>query len=886
MLKKNAGGTPDPAKPSTTTNESLVVASDVLPSPIPLVPVSQTTLFPGMMVPFILPEGKLVRTVEHALTNQQGYLGVVLGNNPSEKEIASGPNTSFTGLPAEGTVAAALFANAGNDLPPSAPAALADAKKEFQRYGVACKVLKKFNLPDNQVSVLVQGVQRFQVKEVISRDPLFVAQVEYLHEVVEKGTEVEALLRSCLSQFKQLSKDNPLISEEVKVALVNIDGPGRLADFMASVLIRDVKDYQTFLAETSVRARLHHLLLLLKKELEVQTVQKKIQEDINQKISSSQRDFYLQEQLKFIQKELGRDTNERHRLVDKFKQRLVGKTLRPAVKERIEDELEKIQNLNEQSSEYSVSLNYLDWVTAVPWGVVTKDSQDLKRARRILDEDHYGLKDVKERILEYLAVRKLSAGADAGAEGSILCFVGPPGTGKTSLGKSIARTLGRKFFRFSVGGMRDEAEIKGHRKTYVGAMPGKLVQGFKKAGSENPVFLIDEIDKMGSGWHSGGDPASALLELLDPEQNSDFLDHYLDLNVDCSKVFFVTTANTTESIPGPLLDRMEIITLSGYTDKEKIEIARSFLIPRQLRKHGLVPSQLKITDAGLKTLIERYARESGVRNLEKQIARLCRKTAYRVATGSQRAVQLKGEADAVQWLGPALYSAERSPELLPGVITGLAYTSYGGEVLHVESLYTSGKGGLHVTGTLGKVMTESANIAFSFVRERCRERLKIPGGFFEKNTFHLHVPAGATPKDGPSAGITMASSLYSLISGVKVDPKTAMTGELTLSGRVLPVGGIKEKLLAAKRSGLRRVLIPLENMKDLKRIEKEIKDGIEIIGVDHMDHVLSLLFKPRPLKTKAKVTWAKAPTARAKAAAKATWLNQKKAGRRERHAER
>ncbi len=882
MLKKRHGVQPKVLAENsivkakqTAKSERIVAVSELLPSPLPLIPVSQTTLFPGMMVPFILPEGKLVRTIEHAIENHNGYLGVVLGNNPSEKEIAAGPNTSFTGLPAEGTVAAALFAQPlGEGKHLIAPLTIKGSKKDFQAYGVACKIIKKFNLPDNQVSVLVQGVQRFLVKEMVSHEPLFVAQVGYLNETVEKGIELEALLRSCLSQFKQLAKDNPLISEEVKVALVNIDGPGRLADFMASVLIRDVKDYQLFLSEVSVRARLHHLLLLLKKELDVQNVQRKIQEDINQKISSSQRDFYLHEQLKVIQKELGRDTSERHRMVDKFRARLEGKTLRPAVKERIEDELEKIQSLNEQSSEYSVSVNYLDWVTAVPWGVVTKDSQDLKRARRVLDEDHFGLKEVKDRILEYLAVRKLGQGS----EGSILCFVGPPGTGKTSLGRSIARTLGRKFFRFSVGGMRDEAEIKGHRKTYVGAMPGKLIQGFKKAGSENPVFLIDEIDKMSSGWHTGGDPASALLELLDPEQNNEFLDHYLDLNIDCSKVFFVTTANTTDSIPGPLLDRMEIITLSGYTDREKLEIARAFLIPRQLRKHGLTSAQLKISDAGLKVLIERYARESGVRNLEKQIARLCRKTAYRVVSGNKKLVQLRNEKEAIPLLGPIVYSPERSPELLPGVVTGLAYTSYGGEVLHIESLYTAGKGGLNLTGTLGKVMQESANIAFSFVRERCRVRLNTPAGFFERNTFHLHVPAGATPKDGPSAGLTMATSLYSLISHCKVDPKTAMTGELTLSGRVLPVGGIKEKLLAAKRSGVRRILIPLENMKDLKLVEKEIKTGMEIVGVDHMDHVLALLFRAK-----------KSEEVRAKLAPKDVkqhWMNGNKTVRKDRYADR
>ncbi|MSP19328.1 MAG: endopeptidase La [Bdellovibrionales bacterium] len=812
--------------PTPASISSLMPLDEPLPATLFLLPVAYTTLFPGMMVPLILPEGKLAKTLEKVM-EEGGVLGVILNRDPEASTVAAGPTTSISGLPVEGVVSTHRATDRKRSL----------SQTPFYRYGVAARILKKINLPDNQVSVLLSGLERFEIKELLGTDPHFVASVKYIYEDLEKGTELEALIRSCLSRFKQLSRDNPLISEEVKVALVNIDGPGKLADFMASVLIRDVKDYQDFLAQGQVKERLHSLLLLLKKEEEVQSVQRRISDEINQKVSSAQRDFYLNEQLKLIQKELGRSVGDRNRMIEKFRARLNDKKLPEEAKVKIEEEIEKLTTLAEQSSEYSVSINYLDWLTALPWGVRSKESYDLKKAREVLDKDHYGLKEVKERILEFLAVRKLKQTS----EGSIICFVGPPGTGKTSLGKSIARALNRKFIRFSVGGMRDEAEIKGHRRTYVGAMPGKLIQGLKRIGTQNPVFLIDEIDKIGTSY-AGGDPSSALLELLDPEQNTEFLDHYLDLSFDCSDVFFVTTANSLDSIPSALLDRMEIISLSGYTDNEKIKIARKYLIPKQLKKNAIKGANVKFPDKGLKLLVQQYARESGVRVLERQISRVCRKAAYRIATGKNRPVRVQDIKSLEKLLGLPPFPPEPiENEKTIGTATGLAWTQYGGDVLTVESAQVEGRGGFVLTGSLGDVMQESANIAYTFVRGKALQ-LELPKKYFERYSLHLHVPAGATPKDGPSAGITMAASLYSLVTQKPLKRGIAMTGELTLTGKVLPVGGIKEKLLAAKRCHIKTVLIPKQNTRDLKEIEPEVKKGLKFILVDRMEECLKHLF--------------------------------------------
>jgi ATP-dependent Lon protease len=801
----------------------LVPIEQTFPSVVPLLPIAQATLFPGMVIPVILPEGKLTQTIEKVSKGNE-YVGVVLVREPhSEKPVATGPSTSVTGVPVEGSVRGEVHKKTKSPSP-------------FYSYGVLAKVIKKINLPDNQISVLLSGLQRFEVKGIVSEDPLFVARVEYIPEKIDRDTELEALLRSALTQFKALAKDNPLISEEVKVALVNIDGPEKLADFIASVFVRDVKDYQDFLSHGDVKERLHRLLVILKKEQDVQAVQKQISDEINQKVSAAQREFYLQEQLRLIQKELGRG-QEKGSLEQRFRDRIKGKNIQPEVKARIDEEFDKLAVLNEQSSEYSVAVNYLDWATSLPWGVVSKDNYDLSHALKVLNRDHYGLKEVKNRILEFLAVRKLKSGPS----GTIICLVGPPGTGKTSLGKSIAEVLGRKFFRFSVGGMRDEAEIKGHRRTYVGAMPGKIIQGLKRTGTQNPVFLIDEIDKIGS-LSQTGDPAAALLEVLDPEQNKDFLDHYLDLPVDCSQVFFITTANTTDSIPSALLDRMEVISLSGYTDKEKFHIAKKHLIPKQRENNALPSKALEITDRAILEIIHRYARESGVRNLDKQFAKLFRKVAYRFASGNRRPLRIDTPASLEKYLGAPPYQPEVDVHRgSVGVATGLAWTSFGGEILYVESRAVEGKGGTTLTGSLGEVMQESANIAVTYIRQKASQ-LKLEEGYFEKNQLHVHVPQGATPKDGPSAGVTLVCSLYSLLTKKPFPAGWAMTGELSLTGRVLPVGGIKEKLLAAKRSGIKTVLLPKANERDLKEIEKEVWKGMKLKFVSSMDECLKLVF--------------------------------------------
>lgn len=802
----------------------IVPLEQTFPSVLPLLPISQATLFPGMVIPVILPEGKLTQTIDKAGTSND-YVGVVLIQEPhSEKPVGTGPSTSVTGVPVEGTMGEELKRKSRSKTP-------------FHPYGVLAKVIKKINLPDNQISVLLSGLQRFELKGLVSQEPLFVAKVEYIHEKMQRDTELEALLRSALTQFKALAKDNPLISEEVKVALVNIDGPGKLADFIASVFVRDVKDYQEFLSHGDVKDRLHRLLLILKKEQDVQAVQKQISDEINQKVSAAQREFYLHEQLKVIQKELGKG-GDKNSLEEKFRVRLQGKQLSTEVRSRIDEEFEKLATLNESSSEYSVAVNYLDWVTSLPWGQMSSENVDLERGTKILNRDHYGLKDVKERILEFLAVKKLKGQS----EGTILCLVGPPGTGKTSLGKSLAEVLGRKFYRFSVGGMRDEAEIKGHRRTYVGAMPGKIIQGLKRTGTENPVFLIDEIDKLGNHSHAG-DPASALLEVLDPEQNKDFMDHYVDLPVDCSRVFFVTTANSVDTIPAALLDRMEVISLSGYTDKEKFHIAKKHLIPKQREKNALSAKQMEITDAAIYEIIHRYAREAGVRNLEKQFAKLFRKGAYRIARGNRRPLRIDSPKTLEKFLGVPPYQPETDVQTgVCGVATGLAWTSFGGEVLYIESRATPGKGGLMLTGSLGDVMQESANIAFTYIRGKAPQ-LKVDTDFFEKHQIHLHVPQGATPKDGPSAGMTMACSLYSLLNQQPFPKQLAMTGELSLTGRILPIGGVKEKLLAAKRTGMKKVILPQANERDVKELAPEVTRGLKLTFVRSMEECLKCVFK-------------------------------------------
>jgi len=641
-----------------------------------------------------------------------------------------------------------------------------------------------------------------------------------------------------LSTLKELVQINPLYSEEIKLFLnrSSLDDPGRLADFAANLTSVDGQQLQEILATLDVRKRIDKVLVLLKKELEVSRLQTKISKQIEEKISAQQREFFLREQLKAIKHELGLEKEGKDSEIEKFQKRLKKLKFNEEAERAVEEEMEKLQLIEPSSPEYNVSRNYLDWLTILPWGVFSKDSYNIARARRVLDRDHYGLKDVKERILEFIAVGKMKGDIS----GSILCLVGPPGVGKTSIGHSIAEALGRKFFRFSLGGMRDEAEIKGHRRTYIGAMPGKFIQAMKTVGTTNPVIMLDEIDKIGASFQ--GDPASALLEVLDPEQNGSFRDHYMDVPFDLSNVLFIATANQLDTIPRPLLDRMEMIRLSGYILEEKLEIAKRYLIPKTLKSHGLVRGQATIQKAALKQIIDGYAREAGVRNLEKQIKKIMRRSAMAFAEDETLKKVSITKSDLENYLEKPVFTADELFEGVPGVATGLAWTSMGGATLQIEATAMLAKAkGFKQTGQLGKVMVESSEIAYSYIMAHIADYVDETD-FFDRHFIHLHVPAGATPKDGPSAGITMATALVSMMTGKIVKKKLGMTGELTLTGRVLPIGGLKEKAIAARRTGLKTLVFPEDNRTDFEDLPDYLKEGLEVHFVKTFDDVYRLVF--------------------------------------------
>ncbi|MBP7096210.1 MAG: endopeptidase La, partial [Spirochaetia bacterium] len=639
-----------------------------------------------------------------------------------------------------------------------------------------------------------------------------------------------------IGEMKQVSENNPLFSEEMRLNMINIDHPGKIADFIASILNVDRKEQQKILETLDVRERMEKVLVFIKREQELLKIQKRIQGEINEKIEKSQRDYFLREELKAIKAELGMPTDSKSGEHQKFKEKIEAFAFSGEVKEQVEQELEKFALMDPNSSEFIVTRNWLDLVCSLPWKEPLSAGFDIAKAQETLEADHYGLKDVKERILEYLAVRKLKQDS----KGSILCLVGPPGVGKTSVGKSIARALGKEFFRFSVGGMRDEAEIKGHRRTYVGAMAGKILQGLKIAKKRDPVFMIDEIDKMGSSYQ--GDPSSALLEALDPEQNHAFRDHYLDLPFDISNVFFIVTANTLDTIPAPLRDRMEIIQLPGYVDTEKLEIAKRYLVPKSLEKHGLKKSQVKFTRDALVHVAESYAREAGVRNLEKLIDKVNRKIAKAVVMdGKAKEVFRVDKPGLEKYLGKPFFDADEVKRAdAPGLAVGLAWTSMGGDTLIIEAVANPGKEGFKLTGQMGDVMKESANIAYTYVRKLAAERYGVSAKWFEERQVHLHIPEGATPKDGPSAGITMAIALLSLVLGRKIKDRVAMTGELSLSGQVLPIGGLKEKTVAAKRNKVREIIIPKRNAKDVDEIPEHVRKGIVFHPVERFEDVLAI----------------------------------------------
>lgn len=786
------------AGPEHGDGEGLVLVSELLPEEIPIFPMAVRPFFPGLPVPMEL-GGDQLRLVEHAIEASNKTLGLVLVRDPEGK---------------------------------SSP-------ENLHRMGVAAKIVQAGQSEDHEGAHLVMNcIERFEIRDVRSIPAGMVARVEY-HPApgLSVNPELKAYSMAIVATLKELIKLNPLQSEAIRMFLSRstLDDPGRLADFSASLTTASGQELQKILETLDVRRRIDRTLVLLRKELDLTRLQNKITKQIEKKISSQQREFFLREELKAIKKELGLEKEGKDTEVEKFQRRLRRLQLNEEAEDAIEDEIRKFQLLEAASPEYALTRNYLDWLTILPWGRVSKDSFNLKRARRVLNRDHYGLEDVKERILEFVAVGRMKGGIT----GSIICLVGPPGVGKTSIGRSIAAALNRKFYRFSLGGMRDEAEIKGHRRTYIGALPGKFIQAMKTAGTSNPVIMLDEIDKVGASFH--GDPASALLEVLDPEQNESFRDHYLDVPFDLSHVLFVTTANQIDTIPGPLLDRMEVIRLSGYILEEKLEIARRFLIPKNLEHHGLKKGQLRIHKLALARIIDHYAREAGVRGLENQIKKIMRRAAVTLSeNGDGPVVVLKRHVEA--YLGHPLYEGDEIFDSVPGVVTGLAWTSRGGATLQVEASAVAAKSrGFKQTGQLGGVMVESSELAYSYVRAHAAA-YGGEAGYFDRHFIHLHVPAGATPKDGPSAGITMATALISMATGTTVRKGLAMTGELTLTGRVLPIGGVKEKVIAARRAGCKTLVFPEENEKGFRDLPDYLKEGLEVHFAREYEDVFRVAF--------------------------------------------
>ncbi len=700
-------------------------------------------------------------------------------------------------------------------------------------HGTLARILKAIRVGGGNVNLIIQGLDRLQVVRFVQQEPYLAAEFLRIPEVEEEGLEIEALAHNLAIQFRKLVEIHPNLSGDMAELHLPEDDPARLADLVASVLPIPVRDKMALLPVASLRERLEKITYRVVREIQVTELGSQIQSKVMDEVGKTQRQFYLREQMKAIQKELG-EGDDRSREVEEFRRKIEEAGMPDEVREIAEREVDRLAGMSPASAEYTVSRTYLDWLTSLPWSKTTEDKIDLARTREILDAEHYDLEKVKDRILEYLAVRKRKPDL----KGPILCFVGPPGTGKTSLGRSIARAMGRKFVRVSLGGVRDEAEIRGHRRTYVGALPGRIIQGLKRAGTKNPVFVLDEVDKLGADFR--GDPASALLEVLDPEQNFQFSDHYLEVPFDLSQVFFICTANVLDTIPPALRDRMEVLSLPGYTEEEKVEIARRHLIPRQLEENGLADAGVEITEEAIRRVIAEYTREAGVRNLEREIAGLLRKIARKLVEEGEGEGPIRVTAEDVPgYLGPAKYwreVAERADR--PGVAIGLAWTQAGGDILFIESTRMPGKGKLIITGRLGEVMKESAQAALSWIRSHAEE-LGIDPAVFETSDIHVHVPAGAIPKDGPSAGVTIVVSLLSLLAGREVRPMLAMSGEITLRGKVLPVGGIKEKVLAARRAGIRRVILPRHNEKDLEDIQPELRRTLEFVFVEDLSEVIA-----------------------------------------------
>lgn len=768
-----------------------------VPDKLPVLPVRDIVIFPYMILPLFVGRDISIKAIDNALSSDRMVLLL------TQKDL-----------------------NVESPVP-----------EDMYTFGTVGMIMRMLKLPDGRIKVLVQGIAKAEVINFLQKDPFYIAHIRKRQEVkvLELTVEMEALMRSVKEQMEKLANMGRGIPPDIMAVIENIDDPGRLADLVASNIGLKSEQAQLALEMINPEMRLRKVGELLNREIELFMVQQKIQTEAKGEIDKTQREYYLKEQLKAIQKELG-EIDDRAEEIREFREKIKQAKMPEKVEKEAEKQVKRLEKMHPDSAESGTIRTYIDWLVELPWSKSTQDNLDLETAKRVLNEDHYDLEKIKERILEYLGVRKLKEKM----KGPILCFVGPPGVGKTSLGKSIARALGREFIRMSLGGMRDEAEIRGHRRTYVGAMPGRIIQGIKNAGTNNPVFMLDEVDKIGSDFR--GDPASALLEVLDPEQNFAFVDHYLGVPFDLTKVMFITTANLIDPIPSPLRDRMEVIVLSGYTTEEKLGIAKSYLIPKQLEEHGITKSHINLTDDSLSSIISHYTREAGVRNLEREIANLCRKVAKKIAEGKIKQYRITGR-NLSKYLGAPKYLPEEEiGKDRVGVATGLAWTEAGGDILYIEATTMKGKGNLTLTGHLGDVMKESAHAALSYIRSKANE-LSIDDETFGNTDIHIHVPAGAIPKDGPSAGITMATALASVITNRLVRKDVAMTGEVTLTGRVLPIGGLKEKTLAAKRMGINTIIIPKRNKKDVDDIPKYVKKDVNFIYADTMADVFEVALK-------------------------------------------
>ena len=777
-------------------SEEMLLEPGAMKEILPLLPLKGTVIFPHQVQGLGVGRPKSLRALETALAGEPRL--IILAAQRQDDQDSPGP-------------------------------------EEIYRTGTVCRILQVGKQPDGVLQIIVEGVVRAEIHEYAQEDPFFAVRYTPRADVTEKSLELEALMRGLSGQFERFARLSRSIPPEQFVAVMQVEEPGKLADLVAQHLNLKLEERQRLL-EGAVPERLEMLGQVLSREISILELERKIQNRVRKQMEKSQREYFLKEQMKAIQHELG-ESDERQAEVAEYRKKIEAANLPEHVKEKALEELARLEKMPPMVAEAVVVRTYLDWILALPWSVRTEDRLDIDEARGILDEDHYGLDKVKERVVEYLAVRKLSPES----KGPILCFIGPPGVGKTSVGKSIARALGRKFVRVSLGGVRDEAEIRGHRRTYVGALPGRIVQGLKAAGSKNPVFMLDEIDKLGVDFR--GDPSAALLEALDPEQNHAFSDHYLELALDLSEVMFICTGNILDTVPPALRDRMEVIRFAGYTEEEKIKIAEHFLIPKQRKANGLRSEHVQFTDEALRRIAREYTREAGVRNLEREIGSVCRKVATEVARGSAKLVRISN-ANLHKFLGPPRFRfgmAEKEDEV--GAATALIYTEMGGDVRSVEATLMPGDGDLTLTGQLGDVMKESAQAALSYVRSRAK-RLGVPEDFYQKLDVHIHVPAGAEPKDGPSAGITMATALASALTGRAVKRDVAMTGEITLRGRVLPIGGVKEKVLAAHRAGMRMVILPQENEKDLHEIPENVRRRLRFALVEHMDQVLAEALGP------------------------------------------